>query len=799
MKLSKKLYLVFLTSATLIGIVGVLSYDLQTRIHREYLSRLDLGLDQLEETGQMVQALQSAHLAIPQFIEDYPDSFGGQGNADELRVYIEAGRENLQTLTSTFLSSLNRLQAIQDDRALTDSSTVVELSPSDDLGPLLFARLRTEFQIYEEQLDDFFRLAYVDVDAANSRLEMDIEPTYHDVIFPIVERIIQSSYDEVKAASTSTIQRARSNGRVILLISALAILSAAVLGAVFTKTFSKRIGKLEKVAYGIGHGKFDALVEITSQDEIGTLAAAINRMSANLNRTMVSISYVDNIIHSMADALIVTDVDGRIQKVNQATLSLLGYDKEDLLNHAVSKIFLDSAMHDVLVKKEIEVEKIVRNLETSFRSKKGIDIPVSLSGAHMYDSDGKVTGVVYVVKDITERKMFEVELVETKEAAEEMSRLKSSFLANMSHEIRTPLTAIIGISEILVEETPEEHREFAELIVQGGKRLMDTLNSVLELAKLESETIQLNLMPYNVIQEIQKSVSLYTVPAKNHGLYCTFEATSVTPIWIMADHAALSRALSNLITNAIKFTDEGGVNVVVDGKGTHVEIRVEDTGIGIDEAFLSHVFEEFQQESHGMSREYEGSGLGLTITKRLVEQMGGIIRVQSLKGRGSIFTMSFPRIVHPDTKPFNENDDIDVQDIRGSTSYRPDTLTARILIIDDIRESALITMNMLQPYVSKIAHTLGDALMLTRQENFDAVIITSNTQSELTEAGILEELRTVPECEKIPAIALLVSATSQEANHYIASKFDGYLYKPINRENLIRTVSEVLPVSKSDL
>lgn len=246
-----------------------------------------------------------------------------------------------------------------------------------------------------------------------------------------------------------------------------------------------------------------------------------------------------------------------------------------------------------------------------------------------------------IVRDITERKRQQQRLVEAKERAEEMNRLKSAFLANMSHELRTPLTAILGFAEILSEEIADQNRDFARLIAQSGRRLMETLNSVLDLAQLESRTVTLETARTDLRERVEEAVSMFELRASDQEIHLRADLPD-TPVWAVIDASALDRVLSNLISNALKFTPEGEVRIDAQATEEGAEIQVQDTGVGIDAEFLPHIFDEFRQESTGSSREFDGVGLGLTITRRLVRQMDGQIDVESTKGKGTIFTVRFP-------------------------------------------------------------------------------------------------------------------------------------------------------------
>jgi PAS domain S-box-containing protein len=285
-------------------------------------------------------------------------------------------------------------------------------------------------------------------------------------------------------------------------------------------------------------------------------------------------------------------------------------------------------------------------------------------------------------RDVTERKAFEDELVQAKEHAERMNRLKSAFLANMSHEIRTPLTNVIGFADVLGNEVADAQQPFVEHIQRGGRRLLHTLNSVLDFAQLESETVRLRSAPVNLSAFVRETAEFFRPQAEQQDLDLIVEVPDA-PVVAHTDEGALERVLGNLISNALKFTTDGTVTVclrsidpddrlptpgAVAGDGTSsvalaspgdampdapsdlplsIELEVSDTGVGIDEAFLPYLFAPFHQESTGFGRAFEGTGLGLSISARLAGMLGGRISVESEKGSGSTFRVRLPGPTEP--------------------------------------------------------------------------------------------------------------------------------------------------------
>lgn len=358
------------------------------------------------------------------------------------------------------------------------------------------------------------------------------------------------------------------------------------------------------------------------------------------------------LVESHPEPIIISDGD-EVLYLNNATVKMLrATSAEELYRRKISD-YLAPEFHQV---RQARAEALaqgesVKPLEFRIFDVEGNERYVeAIAVPAMYE--GRFANQI-VMRDTTERHRYEQALIDAREQALEMARLKSAFLANMSHEIRTPLTAIIGFADVLAEEVQDENREFAQLIRQSGQRLMETLNSVLDLAQIESGSIELSPARINVVKTVWQVLNLFTVQARQQDLDLQLVAPD-EPVHAWLDAGALSRSLTNLVANAIKFTITGYIRVVIATDDDGLELRVEDTGVGIGKAFMAKIFSEFYQESSGMARGYEGSGLGLSITRRLVHLMGGTIHVESEKGKGSIFTLHFPASVLHEPVPVAE-------------------------------------------------------------------------------------------------------------------------------------------------
>jgi len=399
---------------------------------------------------------------------------------------------------------------------------------------------------------------------------------------------------------------------------------------------------------------------------------------------------------------------------------------------------------------------------------------VEVVGANLLDNP-HVGGLVLNVRDVTERKRAEAVLVRSKEQAEEVARLKSAFLANMSHEIRTPLTGILGFTSVLAEEvTDPQQAEFVSLIEKSGRRLMDTLNSVLELARLEAGRADLASEAVCLADAVNEAVGLMAPMATDKGLRL---GASIVQADAQAqlDRAALDRVLTNLIGNAIKFTETGEVVVEVDADEHAVILRVRDTGVGIDPDFVPRLFYDFEQESTGISRSHEGSGLGLAISRQLVERMRGSIAVDSSKGLGTTFSVTFPR---SDTDP--------------AVAEAGRTLP-RVLVVDDNLNTRNLMERMLCTEYDVTC--LADATSALRATDegpaFAAVLLDINLGGEVSGEEVMRRLRRTDAYGGAPIMAFTAYALPGDRERFLHTGFSGYLAKPFTRAQLLEAVSEL--------
>jgi PAS domain S-box-containing protein len=256
------------------------------------------------------------------------------------------------------------------------------------------------------------------------------------------------------------------------------------------------------------------------------------------------------------------------------------------------------------------------------------------------EEDGEIVRVRGTIQDVTERVRRREQLEAAKERAEEADRIKSALLSNMNHEFRTPLTSIISFSE-LISDNPDVAGQFADRILGGGKRLLYTLNTVMDFAELEAGDRSVTHRRFQLREVVRSVANEFRARARRNGIDLSIDLPDDLSA-VTLDQHRVERILTHLVHNAVKFTDDGSVGVCVRKDDSLVELRVEDTGVGIDPDFQDHVFDEFAQQSSGYDRSHEGNGLGLTIVKRLVEEMEGQLDLSSAPGEGTRVTVWVP-------------------------------------------------------------------------------------------------------------------------------------------------------------
>lgn len=775
-----------------------------------------------------------------------------------------------------------------------------------------------------------------------------------------VHWVIVSEIDEAEAFGL-----VNSLKNLMLVIAGIATIAVIVLSIRIARSITNPIAKLRDAAVRVGKGDLDTQIEVTSSDEVGELATSFKKMTEDLRKTTVSRDYVDSIIKNMMGALMVVTPEGAIKTVNQATLDLLGYTEDELLDESVNLVVEEKAVFEDLVQKGL-----VSSVETTYLGKNGKKIPVLFSGSVMCGDDGKIQRIVSVALDITRRKRAQNKithlnvvlrairsvnqlivrekdrdrllqgvcdgLIETrgyhhawivlmdesgnfvigsqagleerfssvidrlkggqivecakkaltqtsvkitkrfsdtcgdcplvnqykdgeamtirlqyqnkvygiisvsvpvgmakdeeeqalfqevaqdiafalrnmemeekhkkaekkiKEYAEELKirnlelkvetekvteadRLKSEFLANMSHEIRTPLSAISGAAYLLNKSSlSSEQRELCNIVAQSEKHLLQLINDILDLARIEAGEVRLEWEEFSLKETLKELISGFKLEAEKKGIKLDLVYPSHLPTRISAGKGKITQIVSNFLSNALKFTEEGSIEVMVDKEAdSKIQILIKDTGVGIAEEKLSHIFNKFYQIDGTIRRKYSGTGLGLTIVKELAHILGGKIEVKSELKKGSTFSFSFPY------RSIEEKVEEIVPD-KEQTKLKPKIKgkakkDINILIAEDDDFNYYIIDRFLKDYTTTRAKDGKDVLEKIEKTKYDLILM----DIQMPEMDGLTATRKIREKNKdLPIIALTAKAMQGDEEKCLSAGCTDYISKPITPDEL---------------
>lgn len=627
-----------------------------------------------------------------------------------------------------------------------------------------------------------------------------------------------------------------------VVIAVLELVLSALILILIGYWLTRHLTALTNASLEVAAGNFEPLTLHESNDDIGQLGAAFNRMSRTIADRVKELTAAKEIAEasekrlrsittSANDAIIMMNAQGSISYWNPAAERILGYRPDEAVGQNLHNLLAPEryiAEHQAafpIYQKTGRGNAIGKTLELYAKRKNGEEIAIALSlSAVFLNGEWNAVGIL---RDVSELKRYEAELRSAKEAAEvlntrleesvlEARRLateaekanaaKSEFLASMSHEIRTPMNAIIGMADLLWESPLNtDQKQYVRIFKSAGENLLNLINDILDISKVESGQLKLDIITFDLANLMENTCEIMAIRAHEKGLELTCVLPPDIPYLLNGDPVRLRQVLINLIGNAIKFTEQGEIVVSVKDvspdreqrnedttQGLLLQFSVSDSGIGIAEDKLEAVFDKFTQADSSLTRKYEGSGLGLTISRQLVMLMGGRIWVDSRAGMGSTFYFTAAFSIQPEFSEFaDQSPTIDLNGLRT-------------LVIDDNATNRLILREMLGRWGAVVTEVDNGASGISALQHAQetgqayALVLLDSRMPDMNGFAVAKAIREDPALVGVTIAMLTSESRSGDIDRSQDLGLAAYLIKPIKRSALQEAIQSILKGKESE-
>jgi len=564
--------------------------------------------------------------------------------------------------------------------------------------------------------------------------------------------------------------------------------------------------------------RFPAVVSVTAlRDDLGGIIGYLLIGTDNTARKQVEAEqklldqrlrdqqfYTRSLIESNIDALITADPAGIITDVNKQMEALTGCTRDELIGAPFKNYFTDPERAEAGIKRVLIASKVT-DYELTARARDGKETVVSYNATTFYDRHRKLQGVFAAARDVTDRKRFErtlqennVELERAKAAAEKANLAKSDFMSSMSHELRSPLNAILGFAQLINSDSPPPTPAQAasiDQILHAGWYLLELINEILDLAQIESGKLALSREPTSLAEVMLECQAMMEPQGQQRGIQMTFPRSG-KPFYVDADRTRLKQVLINLLSNAIKYNQANG-KVVVDytaGTPGRLRVSVRDSGAGLSPEMLTQLFEPFNRLGRESSRE-EGTGIGLVMSKRLVELMGGTIGVASTVGSGSVFWFELNSVDSPQ---------LAIDPAAAATialePAQPGAPLRTLLYVEDNPANLKLVEQLIarRPDMRLLVATDGDLGVQLARANRPEMILMDINLPGISGIEALKILREDPATAHIPVVALSANAMPRDIEKGLQAGFFRYLTKPIRVDEFMNTLDVALQFAAAE-